>query len=116
MTSGGTWLIAVTCEVDCAVTAVITQRTSISKSVKTRTSRVSPAPPLESVPAITRTAGRTVVASVTGVLASSVPKCDERHILVALALQCPSGAPGAHAGSAADPYPPPVRKPGFRAL
>jgi hypothetical protein len=108
MTSGGTWWTAVTREFDCAVTAVIAQRTSISKSVKTRTSRVSPAPPLESVPAITRTAGRTLIAS--------GPECDERHILVALALQRPSGAPGAYAGSAAEHYARLVRKGGFRAL
>src|SRR5260370_19343810 len=105
MTSGGTWCTFVTREFDCAVTAVIAQRTSTSKSIKTRTSRVSPAPPIESVPAITSTAGRTLFAS--------VPERDERHILVSPALQRPSGAPSAYAGSAAEYYALLARKPGL---
>jgi hypothetical protein len=46
---------------------------------------------------------------------SSIPERDERHILLALALQCPRRMPSTDASSAAQDYAVLAGKPGLRA-
>jgi hypothetical protein len=100
MTSGGTWWTASTRLSDWAVTAVTTHRASTEKSVRTRRSRLRPAPPLESVAAITRTEGRDSFEDMGGW--GSVAEGDQGEVGVAALLEGAGSTPRADAGAAAE--------------
>src|ERR1700761_8198001 len=78
----------------CAVTAEMAQSASTPRSVRTLRSRTIPAPPLESEPAITRTAVRPTKPSVS--------EGDQRQVRMPGAAQGLRSAPRANAGAATE--------------